>query len=95
MLGTDPSGDPIGAQKGLQEEIDTYKDIIIADFVDTYNNLPLKTKSIYQFARWHCSKMLQYFFFHDSGQGYLNINERLEKFFKALFWKTVCCLKIV
>ena len=76
VLGTDSNGEAIGNQKWLQDEIDTYKDIIIGDFIDTYNNLPLKTKSIYQFARWHCSKMLQYFFFHDSDT---LVNTNIEK----------------
>ena len=44
VLGTDTNGSAIGTSRYLRKELDEYKDIVIADFVDTYNNLPLKTK---------------------------------------------------
>ena len=40
----------------LKMEINEYDDIILADFFDTYENLPLKTKSMYKFAADYCSK---------------------------------------
>ena len=40
----------------LQMEMKEYDDIIVADFHDTYENLPLKTKSMYKFANDYCIK---------------------------------------
>ena len=40
----------------LQMEMAEYDDIILADFHDTYENLPLKTKSMYKFAVEYCIK---------------------------------------
>ena len=40
----------------LQMEMTEYDDIILADFHDTYENLPLKTKSMYKFAADYCIK---------------------------------------
>ena len=40
----------------LRMEMQEYNDIILADFFDTYENLPLKTKSMYKFATDYCIK---------------------------------------
>ena len=40
----------------LKMEMKEYDDIIVADFHDTYENLPLKTKSMYKFANDYCIK---------------------------------------
>lgn len=50
----------------LKMEINEYDDIILADFFDTYENLPLKTKSMYKFAADYCSKTIDYYFMIDS-----------------------------
>ena len=43
-----------------------YDDMVVADFIDTYDNLPFKTRSIYHFAEKFCSKNFKFFYFHDS-----------------------------
>ena len=63
FIGTDGSGNP-GSQY-IDEETSLYDDFVIADFADTYNQLPLKTKSMYEFAV-NCSDDIEMFFFHDS-----------------------------
>lgn len=40
----------------LRMEMQEYNDIILADFFDTYENLPLKTKAMYKFATDYCIK---------------------------------------
>ena len=51
----------------LEYEIAVYDDILIVDFPDVYNNLPLKTKAMLEFAQSYC-KDIEYFYFHDSGK---------------------------
>ena len=51
----------------LEYEIAVYDDILIVDFPDVYNNLPLKTKAMLEFAQSYC-KDIEYFHFHDSGK---------------------------
>ena len=55
----------------LEYEISLYDDILIVDFPDIYNNLPLKTKAMLEFAQSYC-KDIEYFYFHDSGQFHFN-----------------------
>ena len=66
MLGSDSDGSAFGEDSYLREEAEKYQDIVIADFVDTYNNLPTKTQSMYDFATTFCSDSVLYFVFHDS-----------------------------
>jgi hypothetical protein len=42
------------ARHGIQEEIDTYNDIILYPFVDSYHNLTMKTLASLQFINAHC-----------------------------------------
>ena len=63
FIGTDGSGKS-GSQL-INEEISLYDDFVIAEFVDTYNQLPSKTKSMYAFAV-NCPEDIEMFFFHDS-----------------------------
>lgn len=44
IMGTSSDGKAFSDSPNLVHEMETYNDIVIADFVDTYNNLPLKTK---------------------------------------------------
>lgn len=53
ILGTDQNGFAFDHKSGLGLEVDLYDDIVVADFIDTYNNLPLKTRSMYEFAKNH------------------------------------------
>ena len=48
----------------LRMEMQEYDDIIVADFFDTYENLPLKTKSMYKFAADYCIKERLFYKFH-------------------------------
>ncbi|CBY11048.1 unnamed protein product [Oikopleura dioica] len=42
--------------KPLQQEVEEYGDMIVADFPDTYDNLPIKTLSGYQFLKDNCAQ---------------------------------------
>jgi len=53
ILGTDQNGFAFDHKSGLGLEVNLYDDIVVADFIDTYNNLPLKTRSMYEFAKNH------------------------------------------
>ncbi|CAG5081712.1 Oidioi.mRNA.OKI2018_I69.PAR.g9944.t1.cds [Oikopleura dioica] len=66
FLGTSPSGQPWEEGDFLEDEFNKFNDIVIADFPDTYNNLPLKTKSLYEFALRFCSEKISQYYFHDS-----------------------------
>ena len=44
MLGTNKNGESFGNDTELRMESDLYNDIVIADFIDSYDNLPYKTK---------------------------------------------------
>ena len=56
MLGTDHNGEAFINESALDYERQLYDDIIVADFEDTYNNLPTKTRSMYHFAVKYCSE---------------------------------------
>ena len=66
FLGTSSSG--LAWEEGdlLEDEFNRFNDIVIADFPDTYNNLPLKTKSLYEFALRFCDENISQYYFHDS-----------------------------
>ena len=64
FLGTAENG--IGQNEIIEEEINSFDDIVIANFVDHYNALPYKTKSMYAFAKNYCSTMIDKYFYHDS-----------------------------
>ena len=51
-------------QGEINAEIEKYGDIIIGGFMDTYENLPLKTMLGYQFAADNCHAV-NYFFYQD------------------------------
>merc|ERR1712106_1270844 len=55
----------MGIDEKLRAEIDEYDDDVVANFIDHYNALPLKTKSMYAFGIEYCSS-IEKFFFHDS-----------------------------
>ena len=52
----------------IRNEILEYNDIIIADFEDTYENLPTKTKAILKFAAVYCSNSMNNYYIIDSDQ---------------------------
>ena len=81
MLGADSDGSAFGQDSYLHEEAEKYQDIVIADFVDTYNNLPTKTQSMYDFATTYCSDSVVYFVFHDSDTiiDYRELEHRITK----------------
>jgi len=54
VLGTDQSKNAFSNYPNLVYEMENFDDIIIADFVDTYNNLPLKTKVSQNIFRPNC-----------------------------------------
>ena len=60
---------------GLEYERVEYDDMVVADFIDTYDNLPFKTRSIYHFAEKFCSAEFKFFYFHDSDT---ILNENIE-----------------
>ena len=60
---------------GLEYERVEYDDMVVADFIDTYDNLPFKTRSIYYFAEKFCSAKFKFFYFHDSDT---ILNENIE-----------------
>ena len=59
MLGTDRDGNDFVNGSSLDYERAKYDDIIVADFEDTYNNLPTKTQSIYHFIMDFCSDKIK------------------------------------
>ena len=48
----------------IELEIEEFGDIIVGAFLDTYENLPLKTMLGYQFAADHCTNV-NFFFYQD------------------------------
>ena len=63
----------------IQDEIDTHGDLIEGDFLDTYENLPLKTMLGYQFAVHNCANV-DLFFYQDD-----DIFMRFDEFFKVIY----------
>ncbi|CAG5110240.1 Oidioi.mRNA.OKI2018_I69.chr2.g4659.t1.cds [Oikopleura dioica] len=86
MLGSDSDGSAFGEDSYLREEAEKYQDIVIADFVDTYNNLPTKTQSMYDFATTYCSDSVLYFVFHDSDT-IINNRELEHQIIKKVSWE--------
>ena len=52
--------------KRLNDEIKIYDDIVIGDFLDTYENLPTKTKFVYKIAVEHCNEQVNSYYMIDS-----------------------------
>ena len=50
----------------MTAEADLYDDLIIGDFEDSYDNLPLKTFLGFQFFAEFCHPNKKYVYFHDS-----------------------------
>ena len=59
MLGTDHYGEAFTNGSVLDYERQLYDDIIVADFEDTYDNLPSKTLSMYHFAVKYCTENIK------------------------------------
>ena len=59
MLGTNKDGNAFETGSGLDYERMLYDDIVVGDFIDTYDNLPYKTRSIYHFIRQYCTDELK------------------------------------
>ena len=55
----------ISRAKGIQEEIQKYDDLVIGEFLDTYDNLPIKTFLGYKFLSEKCSGKYDYVTFTD------------------------------
>ena len=61
----------------IQDEIDKHGDLIEGDFLDTYENLPLKTMLGYQFAVHNCANVD--LFFYQDDDIFMRFDEFLEK----------------
>ena len=68
ILGKGSENENIIQSVSIQQEIKEFGDIIIGDFFDTYDNLPMKTMTGYTYIREKCGSELenpQWFMFHD------------------------------
>lgn len=63
----------------IAEEMEKYDDIIIGDFTDSYDNLPLKTLTGYTYLAEKCPSTVKWIMFHDDDA--LINNERAVRFF--------------
>ena len=79
LLGKGSDGEDETIASAIRREIDEHDDIIIGDFVDSYDNLPLKTLSGYTYLAEKCPDTIKWVMFHDDDA--LINNERAIRFF--------------
>ena len=78
LLGKGTDNEDSEIVDGIRAEMDEYNDIIIGDFIDSYDNLPLKTLSGYTYLAKKCPDV-KWVMFHDDDA--LINNDRAIKFF--------------
>ena len=74
ILGKGADDEDPAIKKMLDQEQMRYKDIVIADFYDTYDNLPLKTLAGYEYVKEYCGNEEQnpkWIMFRDSPYKFL------------------------
>ena len=68
LLGKAKVGEDSKTKQKILTEMSKYDDIIIGDFIDTYDNLPVKTLSGYSYVKKHCGNLERnpkWIMFHD------------------------------
>ena len=48
LLGSETAAESVGATESVEEEIKEHGDLVVGNFPDTYDNLPIKTFLGYQ-----------------------------------------------
>ena len=81
LLGRGTSEEDDSIQATIDAEIAKHDDIIIGQFEDTYDNLPLKTLTGYTYLAERCSEHVEWIMFHDD-DALINI-ERAMRFFNG------------
>lgn len=73
LLGSGSDSEETWVQRKVDEEWESHQDIVQYDFLDSYDNLPMKTFAGYQFTNEHCVNK-DYMVFHDDDV-FIKINE--------------------